>query len=161
MLIFYFRTPKSTHDIFAERSMALNHSFHVYFVASKSLPANVRLVNNTHYIHTQLVPNDFADFSRNSYGQQTINDLMHTLGHKHIDILRLSGTASNVQMWELLHFMIYDNLLLNVEQLHISMYIGKYVFNQELNIISCFMIISRHMFSRSIALLILVQMWRK
>ena len=113
------------HNIYAERSMALNHSFQVYFVTSKVLPANVHLVNHTHHIQTQLVANNFADFSRNSYGQQTMNDLMHMLGHQHVDLLYLAEVTPSVQMWELLHFMIYDNILYTVKQLHISMYIGQ------------------------------------
>ena len=124
---FIFRSPKSTHEINAERSLALNHSFHVYFIADRPLSPAVRLVNNTHYIHTQLVPNDFADFSRNSYGQQTINDMMRSLGHSHLDVLRLASLAPSVQMAELLHFMIYDHLLYNVKQLHIAMYIGEFL----------------------------------
>lgn len=108
-----------------EKSLASNYSFHVYVISPEKVP-QVQYINNTHVVETFLVPNDYADFSRNSYGQQTINTVLTNLGHDHLAILRLANLPSNIQMWELLHFMIYDKLLLKVNQLQIAMYIGKY-----------------------------------
>lgn len=107
-----------------EKALALNYSVKVY-LAGPEEHANMEHMNNTQVIKTVITANDFADFSRNSYGQQTINNLMLWLGHDHIDILRIAHTVSSVQTWELLHFLIYDNLLLKVKQLHVAMYIGK------------------------------------
>ena len=87
-------------------------------------------MNHTHAFKTDIVPNDPADFSRNSYGQQTANNFMLSLQHKHIDILKIEYTAEKAPLWEILHFMTLDNLLLKVHQLHIALYIGKY--DQEL-----------------------------
>ena len=109
-----------------ERMLALNYSVQVYIITHDSVPYLVTQTNNTHVIDTVIVPNDYADFSRNSYGQTTLNSLMKDQGHTYIDLLRLASTSNNVQIWELLHFMISDNLLLNVKQLHIAMYIGEF-----------------------------------
>ena len=111
-------------DFAVEKALASNYSFQVYIIAPDKVP-QVQYTNSTYVVQTILVPNDYAAFSRNSYGQQTINTVMNNLGHTHINILRLSHTMNNVQLWEILHFMINDNLLLNVQQLHIAMYIGK------------------------------------
>ena len=107
-----------------ERMLAVNYSFDVNIISHDPVSSGVRQTNNTHVIDTVLVPNDYADFSRNSYGQQTLNSVLKERGHTHIDLLRLASTSNNIQMWEILHFMTLDNLLLNVKQLHIAMYIG-------------------------------------
>ena len=111
-------------DFAMEKTLALNYSVHVYLIGPDDLPHMMHM-NNTKVIKTSIMPNDYADFSRNSYGQQTLNNLMKVLGHDHIDILRIAHTVSNVQTWELLRFMISDNLLLKVRQLHVAMYIGR------------------------------------
>jgi hypothetical protein len=111
-------------DFTMEKSLASNYSFQTYVIAPEKVP-QIQSVNNTHTVETFLVPNDNADFSRNLYGQQTINTVMSNLGHAHLSLLRLGNLPSNVQMWEFLHFMISDNLLLKVNQLHIAMYIDK------------------------------------
>ena len=108
-----------------ERMLAVNYSFEINIVTHDPVPAYVRQTNNTHVIDTVLVPNDYADFSRNSYGQQTMNSVLKDQGHSHVDLLRLASTSNNVQIWEILHFMTQDNLLLNVKQLHLAVYIGK------------------------------------
>ena len=108
-----------------ERTLALNYSFHVYLISHHETPTTVQLTNNTHAIKTVITPNDYADFSRNSYGQQTLNDLMTNLGHKHLNLLLISETAGSVQTWELLHFMINDNLFMNIHQLQLAINIGN------------------------------------
>lgn len=112
-------------DLSMERMLAVNYSFQVYVATRDPVPQIFKSTNNTHVIETVIVPNDYADFSRNSYGQQTLNTLLKEKGHKHLDLLRLASTSSSVHLWEILHFMIYDNLLLDVKQLHIAMYIDK------------------------------------
>ena len=106
--------------------LALNLSFQVYAISHRDLPFSLRDTNNTHVVKTTLVPNDYADFSRNSYGQQTINDLMLNLKHSKIDVLKLEAIKRDHEMWEMLHFMTNDNVLLNVDQLHIAVYIGRF-----------------------------------
>ena len=108
-----------------EKTLALNYSFQVYIISHHETPTNVQQTNNTHAIKTVITPNDYADFSRNSYGQQTLNDLMTNLGHKHLNLLRIAETAGSVQMWELLHFMINDNILMNIHQLQLAITIGE------------------------------------
>lgn len=76
-----------------------------------------------------VVANDPADFSRNSYSQRTLNDLLDSNGHSNnrIDLLRLVGADRDVvQMWELVHYLINDNVLRHVQQLHLMVYIGKF-----------------------------------
>jgi len=124
-LLPHFFANSACGDYLVERELALNHSFEVLLITHEKIRASAAHVNNTHVIQTVLVPNDPADFSRNLYGQQTFNDLLRSLGHQQLDLLRLGSMANPQQMWELLHFMIEDNLLLNVQQLHITMYIGK------------------------------------
>ena len=113
-----------------ERDLAQNYSFDAYLISRDKLPHHISSVNNTHVINTVLVPNDPADVSRNLYGQKTINDIMRNLGHlKHhrrIDLVKLASTVNPAHMWEVLHFMIEDNLLVNIRQLHIAMYIGEH-----------------------------------
>ena len=110
-----------------ERHLAYNHSFQVFIISPEELPIWAKQINNTFSIKASLVPNDPADFSRNSYGQKTLNTLLKELRHNRIDILRLVNLEKGVNMWELLHFMNYDNILLNVQQLHVAMYIGELI----------------------------------
>ena len=118
---FNFRIPP---DYVLERSLALNYSFHAYLASSTAIPSYMYGTNNTKIIRTTVVANDPADFSRNSYGQRTVNDLLLTHGHSHITLLRLLSTAQTVEMWQLLRFLIRDNVLSNLDQLHLVVYIG-------------------------------------
>ena len=108
-----------------ERNLALNHSFEVYLINHVDFPNSIKNINHTHSIKTTITSNDPADFSRNSYGQQTMNSLIKYLGHTTIDLMRLENVADSVHMWELVHYMTADNLFLNVRQLHLAVYIGK------------------------------------
>ncbi len=122
--IFFFSVPPHW-DFATEKVLAQNYSFQVYIISHHDVPKRIQKLNNTHVMKAIVTPNDYADFSRNSYGQQTLNDIMHMLGHTHLNLLRIAETAGSVQAWELLHFMINDNLLLNVHHLQLTMYIGK------------------------------------
>jgi len=114
-------------DFNLERTLALNHSFEVNIVTSQSVPRSLQYVNNTHVIHTTIVANDPADFSRNSFVQRTLNDLLAAQEHgaTKIDLLRLVGTDGDaVSMSDLVHFLVADNVLKHVQQLHLTVYIG-------------------------------------
>lgn len=77
-----------------------------------------------------VVANDPADFSRNSYSQRTLNDLLDSNSHTdyRIDLLRLVSADRNVvQMWELVHYLTNDNVLFHVQQLHLTVYIGRFL----------------------------------
>ena len=129
-------------DLVMERSLAYNHSFEVYIASHTDLPASIHNVNNTHVINTVIVANDPADYSRNLYNQRTINDLMSSMGHSHIQLLRLVFTEENIQMWELLRFLIQDNILHKVDMLHLAVYIGMvFVFMFYLFIMSQFLLL--------------------
>lgn len=108
-----------------EKNLALNNSFEVFLINNVDVPYSVKHTNHTHIVKTVITANDPADFSRNSYGQQTVNTLLKSLGHTHIDLLRLENVADSVHMWELVHYMTADNLFLTVQELHLAMYIGK------------------------------------
>lgn len=104
--------------------MAVNYSFSAYLVTPTDISAQIRGLNNTHNIISAIVANDPADFSRNSYGQRTFNDLLTAQGHSQIDLLRIMSTVRNVEMWQLLYFLIKDDLISKVYQLHLVVYIG-------------------------------------
>ena len=112
-------------DFSVERHLALNHSFNVFIVSHAGLPPVVRYTNHTRTLQATIVPNDPADFSRNSFDQKTINTLFQEMNFGHIDLLRLANLAENVNMWELVHYMTADNLFLDVHQLHLAVYIGE------------------------------------
>lgn len=114
-------------DFNLERTLALNHSFETYIVTRQSVARSLHYVNNTHVIRTTIVANDPADFSRNSFAQRTLNDLLAVQGHgaASIDLLRLVGTdGDTVSMSDLVHFLVADGVLKNVNQLHLTVYIG-------------------------------------
>jgi len=114
-------------DFNLERTLALNHSFEVNIVTRHPVARSLQYVNNTHVIRTTIVANDPADFSRNSFSQRTLNDLLAAQGHgaTRIDLLRLVSTDSDtVSMSDLVHFLVADGVLKHVQQLHLSVYIG-------------------------------------
>jgi len=118
-------------DLSLERTLALNHSFETYVVTRQSVARSLRFVNNTHVIHSTIVANDPADFSRNSFVQRTLNDLLAEQGHSttSIDLLRLVGTDSDVvSMSDLVHFLVADGVLKHVQQLHLTVYIGLWFY---------------------------------
>ena len=78
MPLLYLKTFRSRGDYLVERDLALNHSVDVVIITHDRVPSYLHHLNNTRIVHTVLVPNDPADFSRNLYGQQTINDVQVT-----------------------------------------------------------------------------------
>ncbi|ELT94541.1 hypothetical protein CAPTEDRAFT_205016 [Capitella teleta] len=110
-------------DLQVERYLAANCSFTLLLVSAP--PQVFPAINRTHHLQINIVPNDPADYARNSYDQMTLNTLLQRYGIPNIDLLRMAQTANGVHMWELLHFMIRDNLLLHVQQFHVAMYIDK------------------------------------
>jgi len=118
---------RASSDFNLERTLALNHSFEVNIVTSQPVPYSLQNINNTHVTATTIVANDPADFSRNSFMQRTLNDLLAAQGHgaTRIDLLRLVSTDSDaISMSDLVHFLVADNVLKHVQQLHLSVYIG-------------------------------------
>jgi len=118
---------RASSDFNLERTLALNHSFEVNIVTRHSVPRSLRYVNNTHIIRTTIVANDPADFSRNSFVQRTLNDLLAAQGHSatRIDMLRLVSVDSDASsMSDLVHFLVADGALKHVQQLHLTVYIG-------------------------------------
>ena len=111
-------------DYSIEKMLALNYSYNVFVISDRRVPDSVHHTNNTYVITTAITANDPADFSRNSYGQRTVNDVMKSLHHARLDIVRLESLGSDSSMWEVLHHMILDNVLVQVKQLHITMRIG-------------------------------------
>lgn len=115
----------SISDYSLERSLAANYSFSAYLVSLSDVSGQVHGISNMHVIRSAIVANDPADFSRNTYGQRTMNDLLAAQGHSHIDLLRIMSTGRNVEMWQLLYFLIKDDLVTKAYQLHLSVYIDK------------------------------------
>ena len=115
-------------DYTEERLLAINYSFQAFIFSHHEVPKSVVDTNNTNVLQTTVVPNDPADFGRNSYGQHTMNDIVQMFGHEHVTLLKLHHTASDVQMWELIHYMIMDNIFLKFDQVHMALYVGKYCY---------------------------------
>jgi len=126
----WFRTCRASSDFNLERTLALNHSFEVNIVTRQPVAPSLQYVNNTRIIRTTIVANDPADFSRNSFAQRTLNDLLAAQGHSAmtVDLLRLIGTDSDaVIMSDLVHFLVADGVLKHVKQLHLNVYIGLWL----------------------------------
>ena len=119
----------SSSDFNLERTLATNHSFEVVVVTRQPIPRSVHLTNGTRVLRTTIVANDPADFSRNSFAQRTLNDLLAAQGHSaaRIDLLRLVGADTDaVSMSDLVHFLVADGVLKHVRQLHLTVYIGRW-----------------------------------
>ena len=65
-----------------------------------------------------IVPNDPADFARNSFDSQTLNAVMRHLHHENIHVLKFDTFVDSVQSFEVLRFLIDDSLLQSVQELH-------------------------------------------
>ena len=81
--------------------------------------------NKTHTYKTSIVPNDPADFGRNSYQSSTLNSIFESLKHSSIDILKIETLVDRFHSHEVLYFMVKDGLLKKVRQLHFTIYVGK------------------------------------
>lgn len=115
-------------DFSFELILARNLSFRQYiFLHESSTTASPLLLqlNATSIYHTTIVPNDPADFGRNSYNMQTINSIMATLGHRHIDLLKMETVQDMEHSYEVLYFMVKDGILSRFQQLHITLDIDK------------------------------------
>jgi hypothetical protein len=80
-------------DFSFESLLAHNLSFQqvVFVHTPSSIPvphALLSLPNVTVY-RAIIVPNDPADFMRNSYDMQTVNSVMSALSHRHVDVLKV------------------------------------------------------------------------
>ncbi|XP_074647645.1 uncharacterized protein LOC141903426 [Tubulanus polymorphus] len=114
-----------SYDYVLEKNLAANFSFDVFLVGPDEVPNNVRRIPNITVIKTNVVPNDYADFSRNSFGQSTLNFIMDQRKHKQIEILKLQELNGDAPLWELLHFLINDDLLPRTKQLFLQVAIDK------------------------------------
>ncbi|XP_067681812.1 uncharacterized protein [Haliotis asinina] len=108
-----------------ETLLSRNYSFQQYIFLHYSIPVALRKLNGTHIFKTVIVPNDPADFGRNSYETQTLNSITKKLGHGHIDIIKLEAYLDMSDSHEVLFFLVKDKLLRDVQQLHIVLDIDK------------------------------------
>ncbi|KAK7105135.1 hypothetical protein V1264_019737 [Littorina saxatilis] len=97
----------------------------VFLHDAPSMTAHALQQLNTTVYHTVIVPNDPADFGRNSYDMQTVNSIMSKLGHRHVDILKLESFQDISHSYEVLYFMVKDGILSRFQQLHITLEIDK------------------------------------
>ena len=77
------------------------------------------------FYKTAIVPNDPADFARNSFDSQTLNTVIKTLHHKSIHLLKLDTFVEDVKSFEVLRFLIDDSLLQSVQELHFVVRLGE------------------------------------
>ncbi|XP_041354593.1 uncharacterized protein LOC121372358 [Gigantopelta aegis] len=108
-----------------EQVLAKNLSFQTYIFVHYSIPPALRTMNASHVYKTVIVPNDPADFGRNSFETQTLNNVIEKLNHQHIDLLKLESLLDLSNTHELLFYLIKDGLLSNVKQLHVVFDIDK------------------------------------
>uniref|UniRef100_A0A2C9LBP9 Uncharacterized protein n=1 Tax=Biomphalaria glabrata TaxID=6526 RepID=A0A2C9LBP9_BIOGL len=81
--------------------------------------------SGTIVVKSVIVPNDPADFARNSYETQTLNSAMLNLKHTKIDVLKIDTLVESVTSYEFLKFLIEDGVLANVKELHIVIKLDK------------------------------------
>lgn len=112
-------------DYTFEYFLSVNLSYTLFIFAHERLPLEMHHPNKTHLYKTIIVPNDPSDFGRNSYDSQTLNNIITTLGHKNIDILKLDQFADSTQAFEVLYYLIGDGVLNGVQQLHLSLYLDN------------------------------------
>lgn len=111
-------------DLEFERLLVKNLSFNLFLICHKPVYYEGTL-NHTFVIKTIVVPNDPSDFTRNSYETQTLNDIMLNLRHQHIDILKIEHVMDEINTHEILYYLVKDDLLRKVDQLHIALHIDK------------------------------------
>ena len=105
----------------------MNYSYNVNVFHHQSVPNDFLRVlrNKTRVYKTSIVPNDPADYGRNSFETQTLNNVFETLKHPVIDVLKIDRLSDLSHSHELLYYMVKDQLLTGVRQLHLAIYIGK------------------------------------
>lgn len=130
MYIYFIFRPSEDGEF--EKLLIRNLSFTVFIFTHYNIPTSDFVLqhkqNNTHVYRTTIVPNDPADFSRNSYDTQTVNNVLTTLRHKHLDILKIDNVADTSRSHDILYYLVKDGTLKNVGQLHIVLRIGKFCF---------------------------------
>lgn len=115
--------PDYSFEALLSRNLSVHQLIFLHELPSMTPPALLRL-NATIY-HTTIMPNDPADFGRNSFDMQTINSVMSKLGHRQVDILKLETVQDMANSYEVLYFMVKDGILARFHQLHIMMEIDK------------------------------------
>ena len=107
--------------------MAGNFSQHLYIFSALAAHRQylINISNTTRVLNANIVPNDPADFARNSFDSQTLNSILSSLKHNHIDILKIDSNIDGVQTHDLLHFLVLDKILDKVKELHIVVKLGE------------------------------------
>lgn len=110
-----------------EDAIARNTSCNVFVFSHEKPPSDFFLTksNNTHFIRSAIVPNDPADFSRNSYETQTLNNALGILKHKTVDILKIEHVLDQRRSYELLYYLINDGVMKRVNQVYFSVLIDR------------------------------------
>ena len=129
MKVFLFHRPSP--DFSFEKTAAVNFSSNLYIfsVIEEYTTLLAALSNRTRLYALNIAPNDPADFARNSFDSQTLNSVFSMLKNQECDILKIDKHAEHVKNYEVLKFMIEDNLLqkMKVKELHIVIELGKYL----------------------------------
>ena len=124
IVLLHFRP---VYDYPLERVLSQNFSYTVNVFHNEPLTLDFLHAtrNKTHTYKTSIVPNDPADFGRNSYQSSTLNSIFESLKHSSIDILKIESLPDHAHSHEVLYFMVKDHLLKKVRQLHLALYVGK------------------------------------
>ncbi|KAL4238172.1 hypothetical protein ACF0H5_002884 [Mactra antiquata] len=114
-------------DLALEKLLALNYTYSVYIFHHQPITIDFSksVKNRTKVIKTTIVPNDPADFGRNSYETQTLNNVFENLHNPVVDILKIELLSEMSHSHELLQYIVKDHLLTSVRQLHLALHIDK------------------------------------
>lgn len=134
--VIHFLYRPSNYDF--EEAIARNISCNVYIFSHEKPPADFFTTksNHTHFIRSAIVPNDPADFSRNSYETQTMNNVLDILKHKTVDILKIEHVLDPSRSYDLLYYLMKDGIMKRVNQVYFSVLIGREIFKNDFNAFS-------------------------
>jgi len=113
-------------DCSLEHLLVFNHSYELNVFDHRSSSCNFQgwIKNKTNVYKTIIVPNDPADYGRNSYETQTLNSVFEGRRVEVVDVLKLDQLEDMAHSHELLYFMVKDRVLTRVRQLYITLHIG-------------------------------------
>ncbi|RUS72321.1 hypothetical protein EGW08_019913 [Elysia chlorotica] len=124
-LIVYSVGPKKDYSF--EQIASVNLSTKLFVFCHDECPKDLMHVNPSKatFYKTVIVPNDPADFARNSFDSQTLNTVIKTLHHNIIHILKLDTFVEDVESSEVLRFLIDDSFIQSVQELHFVVKLDK------------------------------------
>ncbi|XP_014675654.1 PREDICTED: uncharacterized protein LOC106815671 [Priapulus caudatus] len=107
-------------DVAVEEKFLNDGSAHVYVITPNALPDQLTGREYVRHIQTLIVPNDPNDFGKFMENRQTLNSLLKGFPRSKLNLLKLdipNRHKDELNLSDLLHYMILDGVLGGVEQL--------------------------------------------